>query len=356
MIGRRVRERVVELRREPKRAAGSKFTIRRALGASLFVHLLILLILRWLPSATAQVAVPPPEDVEVRFELPAQPRAEDEPSDLMRSSGPAPDSAAPSPANPRPSILGEPEPTPPTTSAQMAPATPPPIPAPSSRQPESQPPSAEPTERPALDLPDRDGAIAPAQRPPAREPAPSIRERMRDFLRSAPESQSQPSEASPTSPPGSRQGLDLPDLDRLPVSGFGMDRNLVFESTDYDWSDYSRQIYMAIWRAWHNRLWATAERFERWSYVGGQPFLEHQVVVRFTIEETGEVTAIQILLPSGCEPLDASAADALAEVVLPPLPEDFPRTREHVRARFVATGEIKSMRRYLDYLKGQGWF
>lgn len=341
--------------REPTVEAGVRFTIRRALLASIVVHLLLILGLRALPSAPS----PSPEvnrDVEVRFELP-RPAVDEQASELLRPGERSKDTVPDDEGNPRPSALGEPgDSQPPSDALQRPPAASVPAPTPEDVRPTDRSPDPSSSASP-IDVPQQGGRpMLPDERSSSTTSPPSIRERMRDFLQRAQESPAEAEPSSPAPPSGSRRGLDLPDLDRLPTSGFGMDRNLVFESTDYDWSDYSRQIYMAIWRAWHNRLWATAERFERWSYASGNPFLQHQVAVRFTIEASGEVVGIEILLPSGCEPLDASAADALAEVVLPPLPDDFPRERENVRARFVATGEIKGMRRYLDYLKRQGWF
>ena len=70
----------------------------------------------------------------------------------------------------------------------------------------------------------------------------------------------------------------VPDLSQVPSSGFGVG-NLTFESTDYDWSDYGRQIYMAIWRAWHNRLYATTDDFEKWAYRTDEWFIRHQSAV-----------------------------------------------------------------------------
>jgi TonB family protein len=132
--------------------------------------------------------------------------------------------------------------------------------------------------------------------------------------------------------------------------------NLQFESRDYDWADYGRAIYVAIWRAWHNRLLITAGVFERWSTQNREPLLDHQSVVRFVIERSGEVTGVVVEAPSGCYPLDESAADALKSVILPPLPADFPRDRENVRAMFLASGEIRFLRSTLEILKTRGYF
>lgn len=153
--------------------------------------------------------------------------------------------------------------------------------------------------------------------------------------------------------PGS--GLVAPDLEGLPGTGFGFG-NLEFETRDFDWRDYARQLYVAIWRAWHNRLYLSTDAFEKWSFQQRVPLLEHQNRIRFTIDRSGEVVGIALEAASGCVPLDDSALDALHEVVLPPLPSDFPKRAETVRARFLASGEIRAMRGNLEYLRSRGYF
>jgi hypothetical protein len=130
--------------------------------------------------------------------------------------------------------------------------------------------------------------------------------------------------------------------------------NLEFESGDFDWGDYHRQIYWVIWRAWHTRLYQTVDRFERWSHEMGRPDIDHRSRIVFTIQRNGQVTGVAIETRSGCIPLDDSAADALREVVLPPLPEAFPRSQETVHARFSAEGDLREMRRALDSLARNG--
>lgn len=154
---------------------------------------------------------------------------------------------------------------------------------------------------------------------------------------------------------GDGSGLNAPELEALPNTGFGVG-NVEFQSRDFDWNDYGRQIYIAIWRAWHLRLYYTTEAFERWSYQSQSPMLDHQNRVRFTILRSGQVTGIALETPSGCVPLDDSAVHALTEVVLPPLPPEFPRDSENVRASFVAFGEIRYMRPHLTALHSRGDF
>ena len=159
----------------------------------------------------------------------------------------------------------------------------------------------------------------------------------------------------PSSDGGAGNNVFSPDPANLPPTGFGVG-NLVFESRDYDWTDYARQIYWAIWKAWHARMYHTVDEFERWGLKTKTIHLNHQARVRFVIEKDGDVTGIVIESDSGCPPMDASAADALNEVVLPGLPDDFPRDREVVHARFVAIGEIPAMRPSLRWLRAQGYF
>jgi TonB family protein len=78
--------------------------------------------------------------------------------------------------------------------------------------------------------------------------------------------------------------------------------------------------------------------------------------VRFTITSDGDVTNVALETSSGCVPLDDSAVNALIEVILPPLPDDFPREQETVHARFLADGNIQFMRSHLHALKQAGHF
>jgi outer membrane biosynthesis protein TonB len=163
--------------------------------------------------------------------------------------------------------------------------------------------------------------------------------------------------SQPTTPGGGQpRNVFTPEPGTFPTTGYGMG-NLVFESRDFDWSDYARQIYIAIWRAWHQRLYETTDEFEKWAQQINQSWwIDHRVQVRFVIEEDGNVSGIVVENSSTCPPLDDSAADALAEVVLPPLPDDFPRDSETVHARFIAVGDIKTMRQVLGYYKRMGLF
>ncbi len=129
------------------------------------------------------------------------------------------------------------------------------------------------------------------------------------------------------------------------ASGFGFG-NLLFEGNDYDFvkKGYASQAYYAILKAWYRRLYAMADRFEQWAFARGNFLLDHQNRIRFVIGHSGQIERVELLTESGCQPLDVSATDALREVVLPPLPEDFPRGEEGVLVTFMAMGDIHGMR------------
>jgi hypothetical protein len=154
---------------------------------------------------------------------------------------------------------------------------------------------------------------------------------------------------------GPARNVYVPDSADMSTTGYGMG-NLTFETADFDWSDYARAVYTQIWRAWHNRLLRMTNEFEKWAYVNREPTLRHAMRVRFVIERSGQVTGIMVENPSGCGPLDNSATQALAEVILPPLPEAFPKQREVVHAVFLASGEIRYMKPALTQMKALNYF
>jgi hypothetical protein len=183
-------------------------------------------------------------------------------------------------------------------------------------------------------------------------PAPKdILGRLREFKKAV----EAPQPASPPGREGGGHGTGGVTMPNLPSTGFGVG-NLEFEGRDYDWENYGRQIHGIIWRAWHNRLLVTSSVFERWATENRSWLLDHRNGVRFTILRTGQIVDIAIETPSGCYPLDDSATDALKEVVLPPLPADFQRDTETVHARFIAEGEIRTMKAYLQQMKNAGFF
>ena len=137
----------------------------------------------------------------------------------------------------------------------------------------------------------------------------------------------------------------------------GVYGNFTFEHQDFDWTDYWSVMYWAIWRAWHNKLYLGTAAFERVAYERGTQGLAGTAVLRFAIERNGNVSDVEILTPSGIQPLDLASSDALKEVILPPLPANFPHEREHVTGSFIMdVSDVREWRPYMEYLKRRGVF
>ncbi|MCP3978971.1 MAG: hypothetical protein GY716_06510 [bacterium] len=314
-----------------------------AVVSALFHALLILLV--WLfgllPSAAGPTEIP---EQTIKFSF-AEPSEIDQPADTGGAVTPPPLPEPLPPSEPAPEVPS------PVEEPPLEPVAPPESAEDSTRQEADDDADTEVAEFPVDDA--RPVDPRPTRREPASKPI-DIDRAIRDFGRALDRARA----AAPPQPPrpeSEPRNTFAPDPAAIPGSGFGVG-NLRFESSDYDWSDYARQIYMAIWRAWHNRLYESADDFEKWAYQTNEWMLDHSTSVRFVIEGSGEVTEISIELISGCPPLDASAADALDEVILPPLPPDFPRNREVVHARFVAVGELLALRPTVTRLKRLGYF
>lgn len=387
---------------EPRRTDESRIGLGRAVLYSVVAHVVILLLLSFVWPEAEPARSSEPDDVEVTFDLsPEDTAAMPEPvteeipeavpeeetaeetipeTDLFKPFVEEDQANSDVPTNPRPSALGVPEPV--SDTPDPEPVDEPPVPevvdAPvTDERPEPEPiedvlEQSEPqpvapeddvsddAQRPDSEQEAPDGAALPSEQGQIPEPTQDSGERRLDVDRAIRDLFSSPPKARETRPEqgdqGSRGGMEMPDLDQLPSSGFGLDRNLFFESRDYDWTDYSRAIYMAIWRAWHNRLWQTTNQFERWAYSERSWMLEHHVLIRWTIHRNGRISDIAIVTASGCIPLDDSAVNAMEEVVIQPLPSDFPRDRETVHGRFIAVGDIRDIKRTLDLYKRAGWF
>jgi outer membrane biosynthesis protein TonB len=322
----------------PGESQGPRFGLGTAFGASVVLHALLLILSLWFPAASPAhpTARPKPRDEVVQFTF-APP-----PSEIAK--------LTPQPKPPP----GAPVPTPPKATASIVPPT-----APKPKAGDQRPPGGRAADDPSRSAPKQaEGAsdegqtqnAIPPDPPDERgrpRPALDLGRAVRDFgdaLDHAPRKTGR----------GAGTSTFVPDAGQFPTTGYGLG-NLAFETRDFDWSDYGRQIYIAIWRAWHNRLYQTVDDFEKWAYGNGW-FLNHENRIRFVIERSGQVTGIVVEADSGCEPLDASATQALAEVILPPLPDDFPKQREVVHARFLAEGSIRDMRPSLTRLKHYGLF
>jgi TonB family protein len=107
---------------------------------------------------------------------------------------------------------------------------------------------------------------------------------------------------------------------RPKISEFG---GLSFETKDFDWGDYARRILEIIRSNWR------APMAFRLGETGKCAF-------RFTIERDGTISVIEPHYSSGKAALDNAAEQALeASNPLPPLPADFPHSRERVTLHFL---------------------
>lgn len=215
-----------------------------------------------------------------------------------------------------------------------------------------------------LDLPETDDgefarreppAVATPVEPPAlgRPLGPSLDERITDFSRAVQRAR----EAAPPQPSQAPRNVFEPDWSSLPPQTGQVLGNMMFESGhEYDFADYQRQIYWIIWRAWHNRLLARADDFEKWAQQNRNGYMDHVNIVRFTIQRNGEISSIVVETESDSIPFDFSSVEGLDEAVLPPLPDDFHKDSETVHAQFIGQGEIGRMRRGLQRLKDMGVF
>ena len=352
------------------------FGLGWALVLSGVLHLLLLVITFWVPLKLSadEVAVPEESSIEFSFLQPDETDSGEPASDLPPAPTPPQPAAIPDvvptgepemdvtpeqivippdvPSPQLPDPLDEPEAEPEPEPLEEDAAQEPPLEAEEVQDPEQPGEQASADLEQDPDAPNLSGSDAAPQAAPQR-PRLDLNQALRDFGRTT--ARAAPSTPQPPSSGGRPSNVFVPDLSALPTTGFGMG-NLRFESTDFDWADYGRQIYMAIWRAWHNRLYQTTNEFDKWAHQERNWYLNHSAAVRFVIERSGNVTGISIEAASGCLPLDQSAAQALEEVLLPPLPAAFPRDREVVHARFITRGDVRTMRQILNQYKQLGLF
>jgi hypothetical protein len=354
----------MEARARP-RPTERQFSLSRALAISVLLHFVLLLLSWWMSLVCSTPAAEVPDDTVLRFTFAQHADTQEEATldgDVpLETPDPAP-SAEPQPP-PDPGAQVQP-PLPPSPDEQ--PATQPAQPQEAVEEPieTEDPPAEEATEVATPDFLEREDAAL--RREPGPETTPetertadptrsfNLDRALQDFGRELDRARDA---APPPEPPGSGppRNVYVPDPADLSTTGYGVG-NLVFETRDFDWSDYARAVYIQIWRAWHNRLLRMTDDFEKWSFENRQAFIHHQNQIMFVIERSGEVSEILVETPAGCIPLDQSATSALAEVILPPLPDAFPKDREVVHARFLATGEIRNMKRHLARLKALNYF
>ena len=338
----------------------SRFGLAWGLGLSVGVHALLLLLTVVFP-LVSEVRGAPPEENELVFTFtdPTPDATTDSPP-LGDVPFPLPEQPPVPPAEPEMPPIEPPVDQPSVEPAEPAPLQPEPIdpvePTDPADTAEEQPEAPEAPEADRASIPERGpGELDQPDTPEPQLQSPrrlDIGRALRDFDRAL---QQVPRDTAPPGRDGTPRNVYVPDLSALPRSGSAMG-NLTFESRDYDWSDYGRLVYWAIWRAWHQRLYESSSDFEKWGFNHQTRMLSHDVGIRFVIRREGNVDGIAIEYESGCAPLDRSATDALAEVILPRLPDDFPRDREIVHARFIMQGDVLMLKPSLSYLKQAGRF
>lgn len=346
-----------------KGSSERQFNLWWALAISVLLHAVLALMSGWIPMISSTPLAEPPEDSVLQFTF-NQPTEELVEQDSPPRGDVPFETPQPQP-QPQPSLEPTPPPVDPGFEVQppMPPAEPRKAVEPATENPvendqtevtETVDPEAsefpEQLEGPIVKDPGEESAPESATRPDQQLDLDSM---MQDFGRQLDHARA----AEPPRPAGDGppRNVFVPDPSEVATTGYGLG-NLTFETADFDWSDYARSVYIEIWRAWHNRLLRLVNEFEKWSYQNREPMLQHWNQILFVIERTGEVSQILIETPSGCVPLDSSATQALEEVILPPLPEAFPKEREIVHARFIASGEIRFMRPGLTRMKALNYF
>lgn len=134
--------------------------------------------------------------------------------------------------------------------------------------------------------------------------------------------------------------------------------DLKFDSSDYNWSEYSTKVYFAVYRAWLRELFSRVLRFQRDQSLLGLPNLDGKVHIHFVFHRDGHVDQIQVVSPSPIPTLDRASSVALERAVLPPLPADFPRDQEGITFSFEIFGfqSAQQLERRLKYSRYQGEF
>ena len=175
-----------------------------------------------------------------------------------------------------------------------------------------------------------------------------------------------PSGTLPSAPgtPGAG-GLDPGAAGRRPRRGMslgvpfdsGATANFSFEHPDFDWSDWWPQMYQRIKIKWHERLYVSLLAFEREAQLHGGSGLKGKAVIRFTVERNGNVSKIELVTPSGIQPLDLASSDAIREADLPRLPASFPYEQERIEGTFLMdVPEMRWFRESLGAMKARGIF
>jgi len=104
------------------------------------------------------------------------------------------------------------------------------------------------------------------------------------------------------------------------LKGGAFDGTLSFDTKGYPWGDYARKIYVIIRNNWFDRIPLAAREG-----------IQGYTCQHFVIGRDGTISSLDILKTSPVPPFNKAASDALrASSALPPLPSDFEHDSEGV--------------------------
>lgn len=127
---------------------------------------------------------------------------------------------------------------------------------------------------------------------------------------------------------GGGQNLDLSKIGGGD-KGFVEQGPLSFETQWYDWGAYAQSMVSKIRINWYDNMPPLI-----------RTGMKGVVTIRFAIQRDGSITDVTIINSSGVPPYDFAAKKAIElSSPLNPLPQDFPKSSEHVTAMFFYNSE-----------------
>ncbi len=127
---------------------------------------------------------------------------------------------------------------------------------------------------------------------------------------------------------GGSQNLDLSKIGGG-EKGFVEQGPLSFETQWYDWGAYAQSMVSKIRINWYDNMPPLI-----------RTGMKGVVTIRFAIQRNGSITDVTIINSSGVPPYDFAAKKAIElSSPLNPLPQDFPKSSEHVTAMFFYNSE-----------------
>jgi len=119
-----------------------------------------------------------------------------------------------------------------------------------------------------------------------------------------------------------------------PVSVF----QFVVQNREYDWTDWARESYWALFSSTLQALLQSLEAHSR-EDAENEPFYPI-ARIEFVVNRKGRTSGARLTSPFAHKILDEAALQAAREAKLPPLPADFPEKRVAISASLRLTGQI----------------